>query len=166
MSLEDLMKVQVTTAGKEAQSYSQVAAAIFVVTARRTFGVQVHATSRRPFRLVPGVHVAQISSNQYQVTIRGFESQYADKLLVLIDGRSVYNTTFNGVYWDTAQTLIEDIDRIEVVRGPGGSLWASNAVNGVINVITKKASDTLGALVHWDPQPDSPLDASARYGGN
>src|ERR1019366_1291251 len=146
LSIEDLMKVEVTTAGKQAQSYLNVPAAIYVVTAEqiRRSGA---TTIPEAIRLVPGVQVAQISADQFQVSIRGFSSEYNDKLLVMIDGRSVYNTTFSGVYWDNQAINIDDIDRIEVIRGPGGSLWGSNAVNGIINVITKKSADTQGSLV-------------------
>ncbi len=97
--------------------------------------------------MAPGVEVAQINSNKWAISSRGFNNRYSNKLLVLMDGRSVYNVEFSGVYWDVQDTLIEDIDRIEVIRGPGGTLWGANAVNGVINIITKKARDTQGGLV-------------------
>ena len=137
---------------------------IYVVTAEQ---IRRSAARNIPeaLRLVPGVHVAQISADQWQVSIRGFDSQFVDKLLVLVDGRSVYNTSFSGVYWDTQEILMDDIDRIEVVRGPGGSLWGTNAVNGVINVVTKKASDTLGTLVSMTSSSLAPYDTSVRYGG-
>ena len=158
------MKVEVTTAGKQAQSYLNVPAAIYVVTAEqiRRSGA---TTIPEAIRLVPGVQVAQISADQFQVSIRGFSSEYNDKLLVMIDGRSVYNTTFSGVYWDNQAINIDDIDRIEVIRGPGGSLWGSNAVNGIINVITKKSSDTQGSLVTLASSTLSAYEATVRYGG-
>ncbi|HLK14395.1 MAG TPA: TonB-dependent receptor [Fimbriimonadaceae bacterium] len=164
MSLEDLLKVEVTTAGKEAQPYQKVPAAIYVVTAE-----EIRRSGARnipeALQLVPGVHVAQLSADQWQISIRGFESHYVDKLLVLIDGRSVYNTTFSGVYWDTQETIMDDIDRIEVVRGPGGSLWGTNAVNGIVNVITKKASATQGTLVSVRSSTVAPWETSVRSGG-
>lgn len=164
LSIEDLMKVEVTTAGKQAQAYQNVPAAIYVVTAeaiRRSGATNIPEA----IRLVPGVQVAQISPEQYQVSIRGFSSEYNNKLLVMIDGRSVYNTTFSGVYWDNQAIAMDDIDRIEVIRGPGGSLWGTNAVNGIINVITKKSSDTQGGYASLSTSTLSPYELDARYGG-
>jgi iron complex outermembrane recepter protein len=98
-------------------------------------------------RMVPGVEVAQIDSNSWAISIRGFNSGYSSKVLVLIDGRSVYNPGFSGVYWDQQSIPLENIERIEVIRGPGGTVWGANAVNGVINIITKSAKETIGGLV-------------------
>ncbi len=97
--------------------------------------------------MVPGVQVAQINSSGWAISVRGFSSSLANKLLVLIDGRKVYDPLFSGVYWDIQDLVLEDIERIEVIRGPGGSLWGANAMNGVINIITKKAGDTQGNLL-------------------
>src|SRR4029079_3404557 len=97
-------------------------------------------------RLVPGVQVARGSTSGCAISVRGFNSALANKLLVLMDGREVYDALFSGVYWDIQDTPLEDIERIEVIRGPGASLWGANAVNGVINIITKKAGDTQGGL--------------------
>ena len=98
-------------------------------------------------RLVPGVQVAQLAGNQYAISVRGFNGNFSDKLLVLIDGRSIYTPLFAGVFWDLQDTPLSDIDRIEVIRGPGGTVWGANAVNGVINIVTKSAADTLGLHV-------------------
>ena len=145
-SLEDLMNIEVTSVSKKEQKLSQVAAAIFVITQediRRSGATNIPDL----LRMVPGLEVAQIDSNTWAISSRGFNLQFADKLLVLIDGRAVYTPLFGGVNWDTQDVPLEDIDRIEVIRGPGGTVWGANAVNGVINVITKKASDTQGTLL-------------------
>jgi iron complex outermembrane recepter protein len=146
ISLEDLMNIHVTSASKEDQKMSQVAAAVFVIgqeDIRRSGATNIPDL----LRMVPGLEVAQINANTWAISARGFNSQFANKLLVLMDGRVVYTPLFAEVFWDTQDMPLEDIDRIEVIRGPGGTVWGSNAVNGVINIITKKAEDTLGALV-------------------
>ena len=102
-------------------------------------------------RLAPNLQVAQVSANSYAITARGFNGTTANKLLVLIDGRSVYTPLFSGVFWDVQAVMPEDIDRIEVISGPGATLWGPNAVNGVINIITRKSRDTLGAMVTVEP---------------
>ena len=116
-------------------------------------------------RLVPGLDVAQIDSAQWAVSARGFNDEFANKLLVLQDGRSLYTPLFGGVAWDVQGTMMEDIDQIEVVRGPGATLWGANAVNGVINILTKSAQDTQGWLVSSGGGNQDPGFASARYGG-
>src|SRR5688572_32423881 len=145
LGIEDLMNLEVTTASKKKQSLSDVAAPIFVVTQEdiRRSGA---TTIPEALRLVPGVQVAQIDSNKWAVSIRGFNSRFANKLLVMIDGRSVYTPLFSGVFWDAQDVMLEDVERIEVIRGPGGALWGSNAVNGIINIITSSAADTQGQL--------------------
>ena len=145
-SLEDLMNIKITSVSKEEQPLSRTAAAVFVITQediRRSGATNIPDL----LRMVPGLEVAQIDSNTWAISSRGFNLQFANKLLVLIDGRAVYTPLFGGVYWDTQDVPIEDIDRIEVIRGPGGTVWGANAVNGVINVITKKASETQDALL-------------------
>ena len=121
--------------------------------------------------MAPGVEVAQINSNKWAVSIRGFNGLYANKLLVLIDGRSVYNRLFSGVLWDAQDLMLEDIDRIEVIRGPGAAMWGANAVNGVINIVTKTrptrraGSSASAAATPIDREPSAtagPLGA-ARY---
>ncbi len=145
LSLEQLMTIEVTSVSKQAQPLSQAAAAVFVMTQedlRRSGATSIPEA----LRMVPGIEVARIDSNKWAISSRGFNGRFANKLLVLIDGRSVYTPLFAGVYWDIQDTLMEDIDRIEVIRGPGAALWGANAVNGVINIITKKAKDTQGGL--------------------
>ena len=145
MSIEDLMSMEVTTVSRKAQRLSDSAAAVFVITNEdiRRSGV---TSIPEALRMVPGIEVARISANSWAVTARGFNGQFANKLLVLMDGRSVYSPIYSGVYWDVQDTLLEDVDRIEVIRGPGASLWGANAVNGVINIITRPASQTQGGL--------------------
>jgi iron complex outermembrane receptor protein len=145
-SLEDLMNIQVTSVSKKEQKLSATAAAIFVITQQ---DIQRSGATSIPdlLRMVPGMNVAQIDANTWAISARGFDEEYSDKLLVLIDGRSVYTPTFAGVFWETVDLPIYDIERIEVIRGPGGTVWGANAVNGVINIITKKASETQGERV-------------------
>lgn len=146
LSLEDLSRIEITSVTKEAAPAFQTPAAITVLTSE-TIRHSGARTLPDLLRLVPGVNVAQIDSNEWAIGIRGFESKLSKSVLVLIDGRSVYTPLFAGVYWEMQDVMIEDIDRIEVIRGPGGTIWGSNAVNGVINVITKRAQDTRGTLV-------------------
>ena len=146
MSLEDLMNVEVTSVAKRQQPLSETAAAVYVITQediRRSGATSIPEA----LRLAPGVQVAQINAHTWAVTIRGFDDRYANKLLVLIDGRVVYTPLFSGTVWNLEDTMLEDVERIEVIRGPGASLWGSNAVNGVINIITKPAHDTQGGLL-------------------
>jgi iron complex outermembrane recepter protein len=146
LSLEDLMQIEVTSVSKKAQKVSDAAAAVFVITQEdiRRAGV---TSIPEALRMAPGLEVARIDANKWAVTARGFNNYLANKLLVLMDGRSVYQPLFAGVYWNLQDTLLEDIDRIEVIRGPGATLWGANAVNGVINIITKSARDTRGGLL-------------------
>ncbi len=145
LSLEELMKVEVTTAAKTPQTLMHTAAAAFVITQediRRSGATNIPQL----LRMVPGIDVAQVNASTYAISARGFNGVYATKLLVLIDGRSVYTPLFSGVQWDLQDTMLEDIDRIEIIRGPGGTLWGANAFSGVINVITKSAAETQGGL--------------------
>jgi iron complex outermembrane recepter protein len=146
LSLAELGNIEVTTASKSPVKQSRTPAAIFVITQEdiRRSGV---TTLPEALRLAPGVEVARIDSVKWAIGIRGFESRLSRAVLVLIDGRTVYSPLFHGTYWEVQDTLIEDIDRIEVIRGPGGTIWGANAVNGVINIITKNARDTKGTLV-------------------
>jgi iron complex outermembrane recepter protein len=146
LSIEELMDVEVTSVSKTHQHLSQAAAAIFVIhqeDIRRSGATSIPDL----LRTVPGMNVARIDANKWAVSSRGFNSRFANKLLVLIDGRSVYTPLFSGVYWEAQDVMLEDVDRIEVIRGPGGSLWGANAVNGVINVITKSSRETQGSLL-------------------
>ncbi len=162
--IEDLMKFEVTTASKGAQSLSDVPSAIFVISEddiRRSGAGNIPEA----LRLAPGVNVSQIDANKWMVSIRGFNNRFADKLLVLIDGQSVYTPLFSGVYWDAHMLPLNEVDRIEVIRGPGGSLWGANAVNGVINIITKKTSQTVGGAFTSEVGSDTKENVGMRYGG-
>ena len=163
-SIEDLMQVKVVSAAKVEQSLQDTAAAVFVITADdiRRSGV---TNVMEALRLAPGVEVARIDSSRWAISIRGFNGRFANKLQVLIDGRTVYNTQFSGVYWEIQDLFLPDIERIEVVRGPGGSLWGANAVNGVINIITKNSQDTQGGLVTLTAGNEERAIAGVRYGG-
>ncbi len=164
VSLEELMEIQVTSVSKLPEKRSTAAAALYVITGEDIDRSGVTSIPEA-LRMAPGVHVARIDSNKWAVSIRGFGGQFTNKLLVLMDGRSVYTPLFGGVFWDVQDTLLEDIDRIEVIRGPGGALWGANAVNGVINVITKSARETHGALVSGGGGSEERDFASFRYGG-
>ena len=141
-SLEDLMRTEITSAARKEQRADAVPAAVFVLTADdiRRSGLR---TMPDILRLVPGVQVAQVNSSRWAVSVRGFNNVYANKLLVLVDGRSVYTPGLSGVSWDAQDVLVEDIERVEVIRGPGGATWGANAVNGVINIVTKREQDLM-----------------------
>jgi iron complex outermembrane receptor protein len=145
-SLEELMNIKITSAERKEQRADEVPAAVYVITQD---DIRRSGMTKLPeiFRLVPGMQVAQVNASEWAVSVRGFNSVYSDKLLVLIDGRSLYNRGFSGVFWDAQNVVVSDIDRIEVIRGPGGTAWGANAVNGVINIITKSAADTKGTAV-------------------
>jgi iron complex outermembrane recepter protein len=146
LNIEDLMNVKVTSASKKEQKLSRTAAAIFVISQediRRSGATNIPDL----LRMVPGMDVGQINGSTWAISSRGFNAQFSNKLLVMIDGRIVYTPYFAGVYWDTLDVPLEDIDRIEVIRGPGGTIWGANAVNGVISIFTKKAGDTHGGMV-------------------
>ncbi len=164
ISFEDLVNLEVSSVSKYSQKLSETAAAIYVITNEeiRRKGSTSIADSLRG---VPGLEVARINNHNWAITSRGFNSDFANKLLVLIDGRSVYTPINSGVHWDTQDTLMEDIDRIEVIRGPGATLWGANAVNGVINVTTKEAKDTLGYISSIGTGTSDQIFGSLRYGG-
>lgn len=162
-SMEELMNIEVVTAGRKEQKLSRAAAAVFVITQediRRSGATSIPEM----LRIVPGLNVARIDANKWAVSARGFNGRYASRMLVMIDGRSVYTNQESSVYWDQQDVLLEDIDRIEVIRGPGATLWGTNAVNGVISIITKKARDTQGGLVSVGAGRDDRPLAAARYG--
>jgi iron complex outermembrane recepter protein len=165
MNIEDLMNVKVTSVSKKEQKLSKTAAAIFVISQadiRRSSATNIPDL----LRMVPGLDVAQINGSTWEISARGFNAQYANKLLVLIDGRTVYSPMFAGVYWDVQNVPLEDIDRIEVIRGPGATVWGANAVNGVINIITKSAKETPGGLLTAGGGTYEPGFGVAQYGGN
>ena len=164
LSLEDLMSIEITSVSKKRQKLSDAAAAIFVITQediRRSGATCIPEL----LRMAPGIEVARIDSNKWAVTARGFNGRFANKLLVLVDGRSVYTPLFSGTLWETIDYPLEDIDRIEVIRGPGASIWGANAVNGVINIITKKAKNTQGGLFTTAGGNEEQGAVAARYGG-
>lgn len=163
LDLTELMKITITSVSKKPEPRAEAAAAVFVITQDdiKRSGV---TTFQDVLRLAPGVQVAKISSDKWAITTRGFNGQYSNKLLVLIDGRTIYSPTFSGVYWDAQGTLLEDIERIEVIRGPGATVWGANAVNGVINIITKSAEDTTGGLVTLVVGTEEKVESTFRYG--
>jgi iron complex outermembrane receptor protein len=167
MTAEGLLFLEVpvvVTAAKREQSLSEVPAAMFVLTQEdiRRSGL---TSIPELLRLVPGVEVARINANMWAITARGFNARFANKLLVLIDGRVVYDPEFAGVFWDMQDTLLEDIERIEVIRGPGGTLWGANAVNGVITIISKRAEATQGTLLSARAGSEGRYSGSVRRGG-
>ncbi|MBN2373715.1 TonB-dependent receptor [bacterium] len=164
MSLEELKQVMIISILKKPQKLSDATSAISVITQEdiRRSGV---TNIPELLRSVPGFQVAQISSNTWAVSARGFNNRFANKLLVLMDGRSVYKPLFSGVHWGAQDTILEDIERIEVIRGPGATLWGANAVNGVINIITKDAEDTQGGLITSGWFNEDRNFNAFRYGG-
>lgn len=164
-SLEDMMNIDVTSVSKKEQTLSRTGAAVFVISQediRRSGATNIPDV----LRIAPGVEVAQVNSNQWAISIRGFNTLYSNKLLVLIDGRTVYTDSFSGVYWDQVDVPLEDIERIEVIRGPGGTVWGANAVNGVINIITKSAADTKGGVVTAGAGTRQSGQGLAQYGAD
>ena len=164
LSLEELGLIQITSVSKQAEPLLNAPAAVYVIT--RDDILRSGVTSiPEALRLAPGVEVARRSAHAWSISIRGFNSDLANKLLVLVDGRSVYSPLYAGVFWDVQDTLIEDIERIEVVSGPGGTLWGANAVNGVINIITRSANDTRAPFVELGGGTEEQAFAGFRYGG-
>jgi iron complex outermembrane receptor protein len=163
-SLDELVNLKVTSVSKKPEKLSHAPAAIAVVTGEdiRRSGA---TTIAEALRLAPGLEVARVDSLTWAISSRGFNDLFANKLLVLMDGRSVYTPLFSGVYWDVQDTLLEDLDRIEVIRGPGAALWGANAVNGVINITTKSAKETQGGLVSGGGGTEERGFGAVRYGG-
>ena len=164
LDLESLMAVEVYSASKKTQRLSEISSAVFVINQdmiRRSGLTEIPDI----LRLAPGVQVSRINGNSWSVSIRGGSGRYGDKLLVMIDGRSIYTLLFAGVYWEDQDLVLADIDRIEVVRGPGAAIWGANAVNGVINIITKAASETQGFHVNVSTGTTNTGLAGMRYGG-
>jgi iron complex outermembrane receptor protein len=165
LSVDDLMNVEVISVARKGQKLSDTAAAVFVITQddiRRSGATSIPEV----LRIVPGLDVARVNGNIWAISARGFNGRFANKLLVMIDGRSVYTPLFSGVNWDVQDTLLEDVDRIEVIRGPGGTLWGANAVNGIVNIIMKHAIETQGTLVSAGAGPADGSQAAMRYGGS
>ena len=146
LTIEELSRIDVTTAMKHAEPVSDAAAAIQVITGDdiRRAGI---TTLPEALRLATGVHVARFDGHTWAISARGFNISTANKMQVMIDGRSIYTPLFGGVLWDIQDLMLADVDRIEVSRGPGATLWGANAVNGVINIVTKPAAQTAGSLI-------------------
>lgn len=162
--MEDLLNVEVTSVSKKEQKLSKVAAAIFVITQddiRRSGATNIPDL----LRMVPGMDVAEINGSTWAIGARGFNQQFANKLLVMVDGKTVYSPTFSGVFWDTLDLPLFDIERIEVIRGAGGTIWGANAVTGVISIFTKKAAETKGVLVEAGAGNVEQGFGALQYGG-
>ena len=164
LSLKELMNIEVTSVSKYPEKLKEVASAIQVISREdiRNSGVK---TLPEALRLASNLQVAQVNASQWAISSRGFNNVLANKLLVLVDGRTVYTPLYAGVYWDAQNFILEDIDRIEVISGPGGTLWGANAVNGVINIITRNSKDTKGLFAEAAVGSNLPGLASLRYGG-
>ena len=163
LSLEELTQITVTSVSKKSQPLSETAAAVFVISAddiRRSGATNVPEA----LRLAPGVQVAAIGNNKWSVSIRGFNTRFSNKLLVMVDGRAIYSPAFSGVFWEYNDIPLENIERIEVIRGPGGSIWGANAVNGIINIITQSAKVTQGGLLSAAAGDTLRAAGLARYG--
>ena len=164
LSVEQLMQINVTSVSRQPEKLSEAASAIQVITndeIRRSGATSIPEA----LRLAPNLEVAQVGAHQWAITARGFNSTTANKLLVLVDGRSVYTPLFSGAFWDIQDVLLEDIERIEVISGPGGAVWGANAVNGVINIITRSARDTRGLYAEAGGGSTPNGFGAARYGG-
>jgi iron complex outermembrane recepter protein len=163
-SLEDLMSVEVTSVSKKQQKLSRTASAVFVVTQE---DIQRSGATSIPgvLRMVPGMDVAQINAHTWAISARGLNGEFSNELLVMMDGRNVYTPSFGGVFWETLDLPLENIERIEVIRGPGGSIWGGNAVNGVVNIIQKKTSETMGATVVAGGGNSEQGFGTTQYGG-
>jgi iron complex outermembrane recepter protein len=164
LSIEQLMEIDVTLAARRPEPVGSAAAAVSVITAEdiRRAGVTTIADA---IALAEGVHVARFNNGTWAISPRGFNQNTANKLLVMIDGRTVYSPLFTGVFWNTIDYPLPDLDRIEVIRGPGATLWGANAVNGVINIVTRSARDTQGTMVSVTTGNEDPAIVGARYGG-
>ncbi len=164
LPLEDLMNLEVTSVSKKPQRLSQAASAVYVIT-REDIRRSGMTSIADVLRMVPGLDVAQSDSRHWAISARGFNDAYSDKLLVMVDGRSVYMPISRGVLWDMQDLPLENIERIEVIRGPGGTIWGANAVNGVINIITMRAQDTPGPAASVSVGSDGTGPLTVRYGG-
>ncbi|MDO8342267.1 MAG: TonB-dependent receptor [Cellvibrio sp.] len=164
LSLEELAALPVISVSKSAKPVADATASIFVITNRDIHNAGA-TTLPEALRLAPNLQVARVDARNYSVTARGFNNPFQNKLLVMIDGRTVYSPLFSGVYWDAQDVVLEDIERIEVVSGAGGTLWGANAVNGVVNIVSRSSAETQGELLSVGGGPNE-QHASARYGGS
>ena len=163
LSIEELMDLEVSLTSRSAARFFETPAAIFVLTGddlRRSGADNIPDA----LRLVPGMQIGHIDANKWAVSARGFADRFTNKMLLLIDGRTVYSPLFSGVYWEVRDVLLEDVERVEVVRGPGATLWGSNAVNGIINIVTKTADNTTGRFVQVATGAPAARHGAARYG--
>jgi len=163
-TIEDLVKMEISSVSRRPEELFNAPAAIYVITSEdiRRSGARFIAEA---LRMAPGLDVARIDASKWAISARGFNDRFSNKLLVLVDGRTVYTPAFSGVYWDVQDLLLEDIDRIEVVRGPGATLWGANAVNGVINIVTKSSKDTQGVYAEAGGGNVDQGFEGVRYGG-
>ena len=164
LDIIELMNLTVTSVSKKEQPVANTPAAVFVITQEDIHRSGV-TTIADALAMAPGLQVAKSSASTWSVNSRGFGGYTSNKLLVLLDGRSLYSPAYSGTFWDAQNTLLEDVERIEVIRGPGATMWGANAVNGVINIITKKAKDTQGGLVRFGAGNQEKIMAAGRYGG-
>jgi iron complex outermembrane receptor protein len=163
LSLEQLSQVEIISVSRRSERLSDAPASIYVIS-NDDISRSGATTLPEALRLAPNLEVARVSASSYAISARGFNNSLGNKLLVLIDGRTVYTPLFSGVFWDAQDLLLEDVDRIEVISGPGATLWGANAVNGVINVITRRASATQGLLASGVAGSEGST-AALRYGG-
>jgi iron complex outermembrane recepter protein len=163
LSLEALMDVHVTSVTRKKQRLADSAAAVYVIS-QEDIRRSGHQSLPEILRMAPGLHVAQIDSSKWAVSSRGFNGRFANKLLILMDGRILYSPLFSGVYWDVQNMVLEDIERIEIIRGPGATLWGANAVNGVINIISKSTTNTQSTLLGVGTGTNENYSSVLRYG--
>jgi iron complex outermembrane receptor protein len=163
LPLEDLLRIELSSASRKTQQVQVVAAAVFVIS-REEIERSGARTIPEALRLAPGIEVARMANNRWAISVRGFNGRFANKLLVLKDGRSIYSPLFSGVLWEAEDAILDDIERIEVIRGPGAAMWGSNAVNGVINIITRNAATTQGSKVIASTATDEPASLTVRHG--
>lgn len=163
MDISQLMQVTITSVAKKPQSILDASAAVFVITRDDIHSSGVTSIPEA-LRMAPGLQVARIGASKWAISSRGFNGYFSNKLLVMIDGRTVYSPSFSGTYWDMQNTLLEDIERIEVIRGPGATMWGANAVNGVINIITRNSADTVGGLATVGAGNKEQFLSGFRYG--
>jgi iron complex outermembrane recepter protein len=164
LSIEELAQIDVTSVSRRAEKLSATAAAVSVIESDDIYRSGV-TNLAETLRLADAVDVARVNSSTWATSVRGFTTNPANKLLVLMDGRSVYSPLTSGTFWDVQDTLLADVDRVEVIRGPGGATWGANAVNGVISVISKSAAATIGDYVSVAAGSDEHVYGAARHGG-
>ena len=165
LDLEELARVRVTSAARRPETLGNSSAAINLISRE---DIRRSGASNLPeaLRLLPGLAVFQAGTRDWAVSARGFHQQSSNKMLVLIDGRVVYSPIFAGVFWDVQRVLLEDVDRIELIRGPGAALWGANAVNGVINIVTRRAGETPGGFTSVTGGTNDQAQVDLRYGGS